>query len=544
MTFEKILIEVAKIGVLLLMAAIGVASIQLSTILNRRIRPLSAILAKQHQNEAFGGLSHDLETCKNRYISLLENVDDIDTAEFSAGWIETLDLSFNGRTLTAATAQAWIRQAPSILISLGLLGTFAGLTVGLGRISGVLAKNVNPTQAMDALSELLQPMATAFETSLLGLLLSLIVLIWTQINGTRSCLERCESLLSSWLETVLPQQLGQRVMAPLRDSLQKLNTSTEHLPQFLSAAVEAGMNKAFSSKLNHLFDAHAKLAAEASSAVHALSVFASTLNESGQDFVDAAQVFQQSDFATTLEGSVHGLLESRELLATSTDALSSRLLEVRDTLLATQADWGLLAKAAEQELVANRIARDELQDGVNALHKATLMLEQSMVASSESAIQLREARLEVMRDRKLAIETASVIQQRLAFDNESSNSFQTFAKSLESMITNWTNNAEQLSSLSTGFIEAVRNAKLEDETTLRDRSRLASQAITGLHQQLLEELGQTIADQRSALESLAPTALSAQTSTEMLLTQLEQLKNRVEVITMATYSSAQQDQGN
>ena len=343
---------------------------------------------------------------------------------------------------------------------------------------------------------------------------------------------------------MLPQQLGERIMAPLRDSLQKLNTSTEQLPQYLSAAVEAGMNKAFSSKLNHLFDAQAKLGAEARSAVHALSVFASTLNESGQDFVDAAKVFQQSDFATTLESSVHGLLESRELLTTSTEALSSRLLEVRDTLLTTQADWGLLAKAAEQELEASRIAREELQDGINTLHKATSMLEQSMAASSESAKQLREARLEVMRDRKLAIETASAIQQRLAFDNESSQSFQNFARSLESMITNWNNNAEQLNALSIGFIEAVRNAKLEDENNLRDRSRLASQAITGLHQQLLDELGQSIAFQRSALESLAPTAQSAQTSTEILLTQLEQLKNRVEVIYMATYSRPHQDRGN
>ena len=544
MTLERFLIEVTRFAILLMMAAIGVGSIQLSNILNRRIRPLSEILARQHQSVISEELSHDLEICKSRYISLLENVDNIDSAEFSAGWIETLNLSFNGRTLTAATAQAWIRQVPSILISLGLLGTFAGLTVGLGRISGVLAKNVNPTQAMDALSELLQPMATAFETSLLGLLLSLIVLIWTQINGTRSCLERCESLLSSWLETVLPQQLGERVMAPLRDSLLKLNTSTGQLPQYLSAAVEAGMNKAFSSKLNHLFDAQAKLAAEASSAVHSLSVFASTLNESGQDFVDAAQIFQQSDFATTLESSVHGLLESRELLTTSTEALSSRLLEVRDSLFSTQADWGLLAKAAEQELAACQIAREELQDGINILQKTTSILEQSIATSTESSKQLKEARLEVMRDRKLAIETASTIQQRLALDNESSQSLQAFARSLEAMFTNWNNNAEHLNALSIGFIEAVRNSKLEDENTLRERSQLASQAITGLQQQLLDELGQTIVDQRSALESLAPTAHSAQTLTETLLIQLEQLKNRIEVITLATYTSSQQDRGN
>jgi hypothetical protein len=422
-----------------------------------------------------------------------------------------------------------------------LLGTFAGLTVGLGKISGVLAKNVNPTQAMDALSELLQPMATAFETSLLGLLLSLIVLIWTQINGTRSCLERCESLLSSWLETVLPLQLGERVMAPLRDSLQRLNTTTGELPLHLAVAIEAGMNNAFNAKLDQLFDSQTNLAVEAHSAVRTLSVFASTLNESGQDFVDAAQVFQQSDFATTLEGSVHGLLESRELLTASTDALSSRLLEVRDNLLKTQADWGLLAKAAEHELEASRVAREELQVGIKALHNATFMLEQTMTAASESAKQLREARLEVMRDRKLAIETSTAIQQRLAFDNDSSTSFQAFARSLESMITNWNSNVEHLNTLSIGFIEAVRNAKLEDDNNLRDRSQMASQTIANLHKQLLDELGQAIADQRSALVSLAPTAHSAQTSAEMLLTQLDQLKNRVDVINLATYSSNQED---
>ena len=71
MTLERFLIEVTRFAILLMMAAIGVGSIQLSNILNRRIRPLSEILARQHQNVISEELSHDLEICKSRYIRYL-----------------------------------------------------------------------------------------------------------------------------------------------------------------------------------------------------------------------------------------------------------------------------------------------------------------------------------------------------------------------------------------------------------------------------------------------------------------------------------------
>jgi hypothetical protein len=136
MSTEIIMAEAPRIIILILMAAIGVFSLQLSNLLNQRIRPLSEKLARLHQEGAVhDDLSIDLQACRLRYESLLQNVDDVDTAEFSAGFIETLNLRFMGRYVTAATVQSWVRQAPSILISLGLLGTFAGL--GSAPSSGV-----------------------------------------------------------------------------------------------------------------------------------------------------------------------------------------------------------------------------------------------------------------------------------------------------------------------------------------------------------------------------------------------------------------------
>lgn len=367
------IMEALRAVLLLGMIVIAGGTLLLSSRLNRRIQPVSEqlLLAHRERSAISSLINPDLKVIWLQYKELLEYVDDVDTAEFSAGEIERLKLRFLYRDLTAASAQSWIRQAPGILISLGLLGTFTGLTAGLSQISGVLSNNLNTSAAIDALSRLVTPMGTAFETSLIGLLFSLIVLIWTQITGTRNCLERCESLMSSWLETVIPRQLGRQIMTPLRQSLADLNTTAENLPKHVSTAVEQGMQMAFADQLDKIFNRHADLASEAQAAVRVLSTFASSLNESGQDFVEAAQAFRQSDFAATLERSVQGLIESREQLSSSSNALSNRLMDVRESLMSTQAEWKLIAKASEQELTASRALRQQSQEEIRILHTAT-----------------------------------------------------------------------------------------------------------------------------------------------------------------------------
>jgi hypothetical protein len=528
MSIQTIMAEAPRIIILILMAAIGVFSLWLSILLNQRIRPLSEKLARLHQEGAVhDDLASDLQACRSRYEVLLQNVDDVDTAEFSAGFIETLNLRFMGRYVTAATVQSWVRQAPSILISLGLLGTFAGLTVGLQQIGVILDKKLSTDEAMKALSALMIPMSTAFETSLLGLLLSLIVLIWTQISGTRTCLESCESLLSSWLETVLPQQIGIKVMTPLRQSLKDLNITVKQLPAVLSTAVDAGMQEAFGAKLNELFDVQSQLASEAATAVRSLCGFASTINESGQDFLDAAQAFRQSDFATTLASSAQSLLETREQLNSSTESLSNRLIEVRDGLMSTQAEWKLLAKVAEQELEVSRQAREHMLQELQKLHSAAKSLQQSTLASTESTKELREARLEVMRDRKLAIKTVEAVQQRLATDNSTVESCRAFASTLESVLVNWNTNVVRLNDLSASFVASVKNAKLEDEANIVERSRLATTLIDELQGKMLKDLSESIDAQRLAIASLGEPTSSARSAVHSLLLQLEELQANV-----------------
>lgn len=360
-------VEVAKVILLLLMIAVAGAAMFLTSALNNLIRPISRQLIEMHkydpstlQSSLHAAKQPRLRDIRERYIALLSHVDNIDTSEFSAGEIERLTLRVFGRELTAASAHSWIHQAPGILISLGLLGTFWGLTVGLTQISGALAPGATPEQTMAALSAIVAPMGTAFQTSLIGLLLSLVVLITSQMSGARTCLERCESLLSSWLETVLPQELGDKLMTPLKKSLDGLNETAKNLPKVISLSVEQGMNAAFAEKLAKMFNLSTTIAVEAQQATRQLSAVAINLNESGQDFVMAARAFQQSNFPEALRESVSGLLETKERITASSESLSTRMQEVRDALLTMQAQWQLLAKSAEIELETCRVATQQM----------------------------------------------------------------------------------------------------------------------------------------------------------------------------------------
>ena len=520
-------IEMAKVILLLLMLAVAVAAIYLTSTINKLIRPISRQLIELHKGD-IGGLEPRLQYIRQRYISLLSHVDNIDTAEFSAGEIERLSLRILDREVTAASAHSWIHQAPGILISLGLLGTFWGLTVGLSQISDALAPGATPEQTMAALSAIVAPMGTAFQTSLIGLLLSLIVLITSQISGARTCLERCESLLSSWLETVLPQELGDKLMTPLKKSIDGLNETTEHLPDAVAMSIKKAMKEAFAERLEKMFDLSTTIGVEAQQATRQLSAVASNLNESSQDFVMAAQAFQQSKFPEALRESVSGLLESKERMTASSDILSERMQEVRDALLMMQTQWQILAKSAEKELHICRSATQQMNAGLEQLQATSHKLGEGIEVAAIAARQLKETRLEVMRDRKLSIEVAEAIRDRLAVDSSAAETYQVFAGTLGTAVEKWTVNVSQLDTLRQQFIQAAIQGRNEDQAKLQEIAETAQTLISSINAGLSTDIGNAITSQRNALTQLSEPMTKAEQLAMALIQHLEILKGKVD----------------
>ena len=518
-------VEIAKVVLIILMFMVGGAAIFLIGKLNGLILPISLQLIELHKRDA-GMLKPRLLIIKDRYRALNDHVDNIDAAEFSSGEIERLSLRIFGRDVTAASAHSWIIQAPGILISLGLLGTFWGLTVGLGQISGALAPGATPEQTMNTLSAIVAPMGTAFQTSLIGLLLSLIVLITSQLSGARTCLERCESLLSSWLETVLPLTLGDELMTPLKKSIDGLNDTVRRLPDDISWSVERAMQAAFAEKLTQMFNLSTTIAGEAQHATRQLAAVASNLNETSQDFVIAAQAFQQSKFPEALRESVAGLLETKERISVSSDGLSTRMQEVRDALLTMQSQWQLLAKSAEIELETCRLATQQVNQSLLQLQASSKSLDEGVEVTSIAAKQLKETRLEVMRDRKLSIDVAESVRDRLAVDSSSVETCQAFASALEISLRKWNTNVDQLDDLRGQFINTAISGRSDDEARVQRITSETTDAITSIKELIGTNIGDAVIAQAEALNQLGPPMNNAHSLSHGLVKQLESLDNK------------------
>jgi hypothetical protein len=371
-------------------------------------------------------------------------------------------------------------------------------------------------------------MGTAFETSLFGLLLSLIVLITSQLSGARTCLERCESLLSSWLETVLPQELGDKLMTPLKKSIDGLNDTALKLPEAISLSVEQAMQAAFAEKLAKMFNLSTTIAVEAQQATRQLSAVANNLNESGQDFVMAARAFQQSKFPEALRESVSGLLETKERITASSEGLSARMQEVRDMLLTMQTQWQLLAKSAETELETCRLATQKMQQGLVQLQVSSQSLGEGVEVTAVAAKQLKETRLEVMRDRKLSIDVAEAVRERLAIDSSAAETCQAFAAALGTALEKWNTNVNQLDSLRQQFIQAAINGRNDDQAKLQEIAGTAQSLISSINASVSTDLGNAITSQREAIGQLSEPMTRAQQLTTDLVQQLEILKAQVD----------------
>ena len=93
----SVLIDYSKGVVLLLQIVAALMALLLSALLAKSTEPLAAKLAHLHQDDTIGNSRVDqkLSRIRARYITLLTHVDNVDTAEFSAGVIETISLPFS-----------------------------------------------------------------------------------------------------------------------------------------------------------------------------------------------------------------------------------------------------------------------------------------------------------------------------------------------------------------------------------------------------------------------------------------------------------------
>ena len=463
-----------------------------------------------------------LKKIEDKYLLLMKNTDNINALTFSAG--ETNGLRFF--RIPATKLQYYINQAPALLVSIGLLGTFAGLTTGLGEIQEVLRPNISPQEATAGLVNIITPMSLAFRTSLLGLTLSLTLTVLCQITGWRHQIEQLDDMLAAWLETIVPIKLGEKLSTPLRTAIDNLNQTSQELPNKVAIATGESIRNSFRSKLDEFFELYAVLAAESNRTMNSLNSLADSFRESGSDYLDAATAFDRCSFAADLQQSVDGLKESRQEIVHSTKSLCEKLSLLKDDLSGMKSNWNVLtALSAEQlhnakdMLATNKSQEKAWADSVN-IHQA--QSEELTKATKE----LRNTRLEVRHDRKAMQDSATALEERMRTSTLLDDSFISLNESYNHIVENWKTSSELMSDLYRKLFENLR----QEVDANNSNNMAAYDSFDETNKKLIERLNNEIISIKNYNTDMGARLDQKSKGNDLLEERVETLKQGIDLI--------------
>ncbi len=146
---------------------------------------LAAIAANAYARRRYVELRRDLDTSPHPFRHALLNRivgDAVDAAQRGSGDTQAIiEERFHSELRAPLLAERFVRAATGLVIILGLLGTFYGLTLSIGRIVRLVSADVASADVTSAvttgLTHALSGMAVAFANSLVGILSAVILTV-------------------------------------------------------------------------------------------------------------------------------------------------------------------------------------------------------------------------------------------------------------------------------------------------------------------------------------------------------------------------------
>ena len=107
-------------------------------------------------------------------------------------------------------ASGFSKQIAGILTSIGILGTFIGITVGLGQIGADMSGG-SSEDMQNAMSSLISSLGVSFRTSIWGLLSSMVITAMTNSQITK--LEKTRLDWLHWLDNIHASKVGTSIVS-------------------------------------------------------------------------------------------------------------------------------------------------------------------------------------------------------------------------------------------------------------------------------------------------------------------------------------------
>jgi hypothetical protein len=439
--------------------------------IEKNINPILAQLSRSLRlsEDLFGDERNFVTSARTRYRRAAERIEAVDANAIASGELSSYEALrlWKWRISMGALAEI-MGSAPGVFITIGLLGTFLGLATNLSELGLILSvgdesSSASPGDLIDRLGGILAPMSTAFISSLGGIFYSLLFWVTGLVMGANRVAIESETLLVAYLEQIVQADCNR--FSLLRASVERMELCLAEFMSMFSDRVGQAIDNAMSQKIDGVFNA-----IKAGSS--ALSIYSETMHQgveslakSGKVFYESSIYFRDSTFPSEFSHAMELFLSSAGLLSSSASQLSSDLSEISSTKASFIEDWN----QAQSALVECSRSTGKLMDSFN---EYTRKMDSSLQELSDSAKQLRLARLAIGKENKLSDELSRSLLDELEKGKLERTSLLTTLQTLIVQMENRKTIDEKLASL------------IESNLTVEGLSRNERRRLMGLIDQL------------------------------------------------------------
>ncbi|MDH0701332.1 anti-phage ZorAB system protein ZorA [Pseudomonas toyotomiensis] len=433
----------------------------------------------------------------------------------------TLDAEhfFNARTLAGGlTASRLLAAAPSFLVALGVLGTFAGLTIGLAKLN--IDSHSSTEQMREGIDWMIQGAAVAFTTSVWGVTFSLLLNFLEKMfeRNALNAIQKLQHDIDS-LYTRIPAEQSLVHIAEYgkesKEALQELHERIgDRLQETLNGMSEA-MQTALTDALNNIM-APAIQTLVSTTSQQSTQVLEKLVGNfmDGMTSVGREQGLQMQQAAAGVNAAVSGMSERLNQLFSSLNEQQGRQMEVaQQQRAAFETQLQRISGSAEERQAQMEQRFAELMSGLT-----------NQLQTQLGTAQQRDEERQVLFERLLGQASSSQTAMLEQFSNSTREQMQAMAEA----------GNERHSNLEKVFSRLMMNLN----TQLDSQMGAAEQRELARQQRFQEQLDHVSTHQQELLSGLASAVQATQQQSRLMADQHQQLLGQLKQVSEATAQSS------
>ena len=287
-------------------------------------------------------------------------------------------------------SSGWHVSVPNLLTGVGILGTFVGLAAGVGAASSGLTSG-DTDIITSSLLQLLDGASLAFWTSIVGIIASLVFLIWERVVS-----RQCHMALDKWVMALESCLLRVTMEDLALQSLQQAKQTTSQLTKFntdlifsIEQALEEKIAGRLAPQLDQILEAfkgfRADRSADSTAVIgDAIEQFTAALHEkAGAQFDELDGTVKTLDETLTSAAERLGnATQQSETVLAGMGQFVEQIQDLRSAIQRTHEEIAAIARPVEQ---AARELRESGSEVTAALQEATGLV--SRLEASSAALQ-------------------------------------------------------------------------------------------------------------------------------------------------------------